>query len=135
MVFHKQRWNKHYCPHLQWMDCNKYCTSEQIFGTSPIHHQLPFSNKQTKQWNKIMKHVLNFLNSRCSRLAKWVTFWPWWQPFNSFCFENVSSFPLFSFFFFLLCKKVCGCWMGPCLPPQHHWPRYSKQLLPPLTLK
>ena len=36
-----------------------------------------------------------FLNSRRSRLAKTVPFWPWWQHFNSFCFESFSFSPLF----------------------------------------
>ena len=44
-------------------------------------------------------------NSRRSRMAKTVTFWPWWQPFNSFCFETLFSFfPLFSFCYE---KKLC----------------------------
>ena len=36
-----------------------------------------------------------FLNSRRSRMAKTLTFWPWWQPFSSFCFETVSFLHLF----------------------------------------
>ena len=38
------------------------------------------------------------LNSRCSRMAKIVTFWSWWQLFNSSCFETFY-FPLFPFSF------------------------------------
>ena len=45
-----------------------------------------------------------FLNSRRFRMAKIVTFWPWWQPFNSFCFETLSFFP----YFFFTTKKVRG---------------------------
>ena len=30
-----------------------------------------------------------FSNSRCSRMAKTIIFWPWWQPLNSFCFETL----------------------------------------------
>ena len=45
------------------------------------------------------------LNSRRSRMAKAVTFWPWWQPFNSFCFETLSLFLCFPLFL-LLPKNV-----------------------------
>ena len=38
------------------------------------------------------------LNSRRSRMAKTVTFWPRWQPFDRFYFENLSFFPFFPFF-------------------------------------
>ena len=34
------------------------------------------------------------LNSRGSRMVKTIIFWPWWQPFNSFCFKTISSFSL-----------------------------------------
>ena len=47
----------------------------------------------------------NFLNSRRSRMPKTVTFWPWWQPFNSFFFESLSFFPLFLFFLFATQKS------------------------------
>ena len=30
-----------------------------------------------------------FSNSRHSRIAKTIIFWPWWQPLNSFCFETL----------------------------------------------
>ena len=61
-----------------------------------------------------------FLNSRrstrCSRMAKTVTFWPWWQSFNSFCFESLSFFLCFPFFF-LLRKNVDGWDGGGSWPP------------------
>ena len=44
------------------------------------------------------------LNSRDSRMAKTVTFKPWWQPFDIFCFETLSFFPLFLFFLFVTQK-------------------------------
>ena len=52
-------------------------------------------------------------------MAKTVTLWhwPWWQPFNSSCFETLSFF-LFLPFFFLLRRKV----VGP-LPPGALHPR------------
>ena len=53
----------------------------------------------------IVRRQEKFLNSRRSRMDKTVTFWPWWQHFNSFCFETLSFFPLFSFFFFCYAKK------------------------------
>ena len=34
-----------------------------------------------------------FSNSTRSRMVKTTIFWPWWQPFNSFCFETLSFFP------------------------------------------
>ena len=37
--------------------------------------------------------IEKFLNSRRPRMAKTVTFWPWWKPFNSFCFESLSFSP------------------------------------------
>ena len=46
-----------------------------------------------------------FLNSRRSRMAKTITFWPWWQAFNSSCFETLSFFPPFPFFLFSRKKK------------------------------
>lgn len=37
----------------------------------------------------------NVLNSRVSGMAKTEIFWPWWQLFNSFCFETLCfSFSL-----------------------------------------
>ena len=55
----------------------------------------------------------NFLNSRRCRTAKTVTFWPWWQSFNSFCFETLSFFPLCPFFLFAAqksgeCRRPCA---------------------------
>ena len=47
-----------------------------------------------------------FLNSKRSRIAKTVTFWPWWQPFNSFSFETLFFSPFVSLFSFLLRKKA-----------------------------
>ena len=52
-------------------------------------------------------------------MAKTVTFWPWWQPFDSLCFETLSLFPLFPFILFAA-KKVGG---GAC-PPRP--PRYRR---------
>ena len=48
-----------------------------------------------------------------SRMAKTVTFWPWWQHFNSFWFETLFSFvSLFSF-----CYIESRCTVAPlCLP-------------------
>ena len=46
-----------------------------------------------------------FLNSRRSRMAKTVIFWPWWQPFNSFCFETLSFFASVSLFSFCYAKE------------------------------
>ena len=56
------------------------------------------------------------LNSRRSRMAKIVEFWPWWQPFNSFYFETLSFFLCFPFFF--LIRKKGG------VPP---WPLWCRR--------
>ena len=45
-------------------------------------------------------------------MAKIVTFWPWWKPFNGFWFETLSFFPLFPFFLFATQKGVCVCVEG-----------------------
>ena len=45
------------------------------------------------------------LNSRRSRMAKIVAFWPWWQPFSSFYFETLSFFLCFPFFLFATQKR------------------------------
>ena len=37
----------------------------------------------------IVEQHEKILNSRLSRMTKAVTFLPWWQPFNSFCFEII----------------------------------------------
>ena len=60
-----------------------------------------------------------WLDSRRSRVAKTVTFWPLWQPFHNFCFENLSFF-FVSFFSFWYAKKsvcVCGVEGGRGMPP------------------
>ena len=46
-----------------------------------------------------------FSNSRRSRMSKIVIFWPWWQPFNSFCFETLSFLLLSPFFLFATQKS------------------------------
>ena len=58
----------------------------------------------TEHWRAVLATIVGRqkkLNSRCSRMAKAVTFWPWWQSFNSFCFETsfifLLYFPLFLF--------------------------------------
>ena len=51
-----------------------------------------------------------FLNYRRSRMAKTVTFWPWWQPLIA----SALNLFLFFFFFFLLRKRMWGPWpLGP----------------------
>ena len=49
-----------------------------------------------------------FLNFRGSRVAKTITFWPWWKPLNSFCFKTLF-FPLFFLYSLFLQKGVCVC--------------------------
>ena len=65
------------------------------------------------------------LNSRHSTMAKAVTFWPWWQPFNSFCFQIISFVPLFPFFLFTTQKSGGGGW-GPWPPSAPLFPWYPR---------
>ena len=51
-----------------------------------------------------------FLNSKRSGMAKTVTFWLWWQSFNSFCFKALCFFLCLSFFFLLRKKVGKGGW-------------------------
>ena len=62
-----------------------------------------------------------FPNSRQSRITKTIIFWPWWQPFNSFCFETLSFLPLSPFFLFATQKN------GGPLP--HRPPRWCRPWL------
>ena len=66
-----------------------------------------------------------FLNSRRSRMAKTVTFWPWWQRFNSFCFESLSFLPLFPFFLFATQKSGGRGSHAPLPAPQYCQPCYE----------
>ena len=50
-------------------------------------------------------------------MAKTVAFWPWWQPFNSFCIQTLSFFPLFHFFLLATQKKLVGGYAPPDPPP------------------
>ena len=51
-----------------------------------------------------------FSKCRRSRIAKTIIFWPWWQPFDSLCFETLSFFPFSPFYSFCYEKKcVCVC--------------------------
>ena len=65
--------------------------------------------KNTEKYLSATWLTRKYLNFRRSRIAKTVTFWPWWQTFNSFCFKTLSSFPLFPFFLFVTQKteRVC----------------------------
>ena len=71
------------------------------------------SGVSVKHWQVLSATMIGrpekFFNSRRSRMAKTVTFWPWWQPFNSFCLKVVLFFLCFPFFY-LLCKKVGKAW-------------------------
>ena len=64
-----------------------------------------------------------FLDSRRSRMAKTVTFWPWWQLFNSFCFQTLSFFSLFPFHLFATQKW--GRLPPPPRPSWCRWPCFS----------
>ena len=46
-----------------------------------------------------------FSNSRRSRMAKTIKYWPWRQPFDSFCFETFSFLSLSPFFLFATPKS------------------------------
>ena len=81
-------------------------------------------NTTFPKWERNMEHCKalsaamvgrqeQYLNFRRSRMAKVVTFWCWWQPFNSFCFETIL-FPCFPFF---LCLYKKGGGHRPLPPP------------------
>ena len=54
-----------------------------------------------------------FSKCRRSRIAKTIIFWPWWQPFDSLCFETLSFSPFSPFYSFCYEKKwVCVCGRG-----------------------
>ena len=74
-----------------------------------------FQSGRAMEYWKVLSNTMvdrqgKFFNSRCSRMAKTVTFWPWWQPSNCFCFETLSFFSLFSHFSYCYAKKVEGPW-------------------------
>ena len=48
-----------------------------------------------------------FSNSKRSRMAKTIIFWPWWQPFGSFCSET------FFFFFIFVSPPAIPVLAGP----------------------
>ena len=58
-----------------------------------------------------------YSNSRRSRIAKTIIFWPWWQPFNSFYFETLSFLPLSPFFLFATQKGRTTDGGGGAWPP------------------
>ena len=67
------------------------------------------SGRAMKHWQVLSTTMVGqpekCLNSRRSRVAKTVTFWPWRHPLNSFYFESLSFFPLFPFFVFATQKS------------------------------
>ena len=65
-----------------------------------------------------------FSNSTRSRMAKTIIFWPWWQSFNSFCFETPSLLPLSPFFLFAM-QKSGEPWTPAPQPPRCRRPCYS----------
>ena len=74
-----------------------------------------------------------FSNSRRSRMSKTIIFSPWWQPFNSFCFETFSFFPLPPFFMFTMQLGGEGGHGPPPPPPSlclRPWPwSYTTQVI------
>ena len=75
-----------------------------------------------------------FYNSRRSGMAKTVIFWPWWQPFDSFCFETLSFLPLSPFFLFAM-QKSRGPWspgpllVSPALNSYNHYTRAPLKII------
>ena len=67
--------------------------------TLTIFNEMDFKVGGTMEYWKVLSATMvgwqeKFSNSRRSRMVKTIIFWPWWQPFNSFCFETLSLFPL-----------------------------------------
>ena len=52
-------------------------------------------SKWISKWrgHRTLKGLLGHHGWPNSRIAKTVTFWPWWQPFNSFSFETGEDMP------------------------------------------
>ena len=78
-----------------------------------------FSSRAGKMDSKMSATMVDrqgkFSNSRRCRMAKTIIFWPWWQPFNSFCFETLPFLPLSPFFLFATQKSEAGGRKA-CLP-------------------
>ena len=68
-------------------------------------------------------------NSRRSRMAKTIKYWPWRQPFDSFCFETFAFLPLSPFFLFAAPKSGAGGSYGPLAPHPPFPPRSEIQLI------
>ena len=85
--------------------------AETIKRLSPRSKCYCFSHSRVSRIQKCFlstNHDGKFLNFRRFRMAKTVTFWPWWQPFNNFCFQIFFSFvSLFS--------NTFQCFMAPPL--------------------
>ena len=74
-----------------------------------------------EHWNILSATMVSWqekmLNSRHSRVAKTVIFWPWWQSFNCFCIETFF-FSFVSLFYFWHAKMCAwGAWAPGPRPP------------------
>ena len=103
-----------------------YCTPWDITPKLDMAGRTKWISKWRGQYWKVLFATMvgrqeKFLNSRRSRMTKTATFWPWWQSFNSFCFETLTFF-FFYFFFFFATQKSGGPW-----PPWPPWPPRCRQ--------
>ena len=73
------------------------------------------SGRAMAQWKALSATIVGrqeeFSNSRSSKMAKTIIFWPWWQTFNGFYFETFSFLTLSSFSLFATEKS------GGTMPP------------------
>ena len=107
-----------------------------MFKSSLQGRRNGFQNGEAMEHWKVLSATMvgrqeNVLNSRRSRMAKTVTFSPWWQSFsfNNFCFETISLFFFVSLFLFATQKSVCVCvYMCACVCMACHTP-----LVPPVS--
>ena len=87
-----------------------FCVNPSNFKTVPTKWILKW--RVMEDWKVLPATMLGqqekYLNSRHSWMAKTLTFWLWWQPFNSFCFETVSFFPLFPLLNHCLSPSLLG---------------------------
>ena len=105
-------WIKVACRVQSWKK-KAFCQNSDKFGYSFIKNDTMFIYILCMEHWKVLSATMigrqvKFSNSRCSRMVKTTIFWPWWQHFNSFCFETLSFFPLSPFFCFYYAKKVGG---------------------------
>ena len=125
--------------HLFWRTSANGCFSKVKLCTSCQGRRNWFQNEGAMEHWKALSVTMvgrqeKCLYSRRYRMPKTVAFWPWWQRFNSFCFETLSIFfiffPFFPFFSFYYAKNWLGMAPQPplvspaCMLWTNFWPMF-----------